>query len=193
MSSPNKVTEILKAIEAGDAQSADKLFPLVYNELRDLAVARLRHERAGQTLQPTALVHEVFLRLVSPADQQNWQNVGHFFAAAANAMRRILIENARRKNSLKRGGDRARVDVGLEELSIGFDDDERLLQLDQALEKLAAEDPVKAKLVELRFFGGLSIEQACQVLNISRATANRYWSLAKAWLFLQISGEGRDV
>ncbi len=184
MSGSDHITEVLEAIERGDPDSVDKLFPLVYNELHALAVARLRHERSDHTLQPTALVHEVFLRLVAPQYQQNWDSMGHFFAAAATAMRRILIENARRKNSLKRGGGCDRVDVGLDELIVI--DDERLLLLDSALEQLAKEDPVKAKLVELRFFGGLDIQQACQVLKISRATANRYWNLAKAWLFLQI-------
>jgi RNA polymerase sigma factor (TIGR02999 family) len=186
MSNSSHITQILKAIESGEPNSAEKLFPLVYQELRALAVAKLRNERVGHTLQPTALVHEVFIRLISPQDHQNWDNLGHFFSAAANAMRRILIENARKKYSLKRGGDRDRVDVSMDELEIAIDDD-RLIKLDEALDELAKQDPVKAKLVELRFFGGLDIQQTCQVLKISRATANRYWSFAKAWLFLKIS------
>ena len=185
MSEVDQITGILKAIGRGEANSSEQLFPLVYAELHKLAVSRLKHETPGQTLQPTALVHEVFLRLVAPSEQPNWDNVGHFFGAAANAMRRILIENARKKQSLKRGGDRARVEMPIDDVMVDFDD-ERLLRLDEALFKLAQEDPIKAKLVELRFFGGLGVDQACEVLKISRATAHRYWNYARAWLFMEI-------
>lgn len=186
MSEANQITGILQSIARGEASSSEQLFPLVYAELHKLAVARLKHETPGHTLQPTALVHEVFLRLVAPRDQKNWDNVGHFFGAAANAMRRILIENARKKQSLKRGGNHARVEMPIDDAMVDFDD-ERLIRLDEALIKLAEEDPIKAKLVELRFFGGLGMDEASDVLKISRATAHRYWKYARAWLFLEIS------
>jgi RNA polymerase sigma factor (TIGR02999 family) len=126
--------------------------------------------------------------LVAPNEHQSWDSVPHFFSAAASAMRRILIDNARKKQSLKRGGDHNKVEFSLEEVAVEFDD-EHLIRLDEALAKLAEEDPVKAKLIELRFFGGLTVEQSCEALGISRATANRYWNYARAWLFLQVSGE----
>ncbi len=171
---------------SSEPSSSNELFGLVYSELHKLAAARLKHERPGQTLQPTALVHEVFLRLVAPNEQQSWDSVPHFFSAAASAMRRILIDNARKKQSLKRGGDRNKVEFALEEVAVELDD-EYLIRLDEALVKLAEQDPTKAKLIELRFFGGLTVEQACETLQISRATANRYWNYARAWLFLQVS------
>ncbi len=185
------VTRILNAIERGDAKATDELLPLVYEELRLLAAQKLSHEPPGQTLQATALVHEVYLRLVGN-EPQSWQNRGHFFAAAAEAMRRILVENARRKKRLKRsdGGVGANDDSPLQaDLALDRQVDD-LLALDAALAKLAREDPVKAQLVQLRYFAGLTEEQAAQVLSISRATASRYWSYAQAWLFHEINGDG---
>ena len=178
------VTRILNAIEQGDARAADQLLPLVYEELRVLAAQKLSHELPGQTLQATALVHEAYIKLVG-SESQNWDNRGHFFKAAAEAMRRILIENARRKQSLKRGGEHRRVDLGGAEASAQSRSDE-LIALDEALTMLANEDSVKADLVKLRFFAGLSIDQAAKVLGISRATAIRHWSFARAWLFHQL-------
>ena len=178
------VTVILNAIEQGDAKAADELLPLLYQELRLLAAQKLSNELPGQTLQATALVHEAYLRLVGK-DEQGWDNRGHFFKAAAEAMRRILIENARRKQSLKRGGEHRRIDLDGAEASAQSRSDE-LIALDEALIKLANEDPVKADLVKLRFFAGLSIDQAAKVLGISRATAIRHWSFARAWLFHQL-------
>ena len=179
------VTRILTAIEQGDAKAVDELLPLVYEELRRLAAQKMTQEPPGQTLQATALVHEAYIRLVG-AEAQNWSGRTHFFAAAAEAMRRILIDNARRKRRLKRGGAQQRVDfddacIAIEEPS------EDIVALDEALAKLAVEDPVKADLVTLRYFAGLTIEQAAGVLRISRATADRYWSYARAWLFHEIN------
>ncbi len=188
MSEQNEITRIFRAIREGHPNSSNELFPLVYSELRKLAEAKLKRELPGQTLQPTALVHEVFLRLVAPNDQHDWDNIGHFFSAAANAMRRILIDTARKKNSLKRGGDCKRLEIEVDEMAIEFDDDE-LIRLDEALEKLASEDPIKARVVELRFFGGMSVEQSCEILKISRATHHRYWTFARAWLFLQLTDQ----
>lgn len=187
------VTRILNAIERGDAQATDELLPLVYEELRLLAAQKLSHEPPGQTLQATALVHEAYLRLVGepgPAQAgqpQGWNSRGHFFAAAAEAMRRILIENARRKKRLKRSDGRDRIDLAGTEVAIDRTVDD-LLALDEALAKLAGEDPVKADLVKLRYFAGLTLEQAAQALGISRATASRYWSYVQAWLFHEIDG-----
>jgi RNA polymerase sigma factor (TIGR02999 family) len=184
------VTQILNAIEQGDPLAAEQLLPLVYAELRKLATQKLAGEKPGQTLQATALVHEAYLRLVNVEKVQNWNNRGHFFAAAAEAMRRILVDSARRKKRTKHGGDRDRVEIELAKLPTGqthFDADE-LLALEEALEKLHEHDPVKAKLVTLRYFGGMTIEQAAEVLNISRVTAHRYWTYARAWLHKQISG-----
>jgi len=178
------VTRILSAIERGDIQAADKLLPLLYEELRFLAAQKLSHELPGQTLQATALVHEAYIRLIG-SESQNWDNRGHFFKAAAEAMRRILIENARRKKSLKRGGEHRRVDLEGAEAPAQPRSDE-LIALDEALTMLANEDPVKADLVKLRFFAGLSIDQAAKVLGMSRATAIRHWSFARAWLFHQL-------
>lgn len=175
------VTRILNAIERGDAHATDELLPLVYEELRLLAAQKLSHESPGQTLQATALVHEAYIRLVG--DQPpSWENRGHFFAAAAEAMRRILVENARRKKSLKHGAGRCGIDLDAVEPTAPTASDD-LVALDEALTRLDAEDPVKADLVKLRFFAGLSIDQAAQALKISRATAIRHWSFAKAWLF----------
>jgi RNA polymerase sigma factor (TIGR02999 family) len=179
------VTRILTAIEQGDARAADELLPAVYEELRHLAAQKLSQERPGQTLQATALVHEAYIRLVG-AEAQNWSSRGHFFGAAAEAMRRILIEKARRKQSLKGGGGHQRVDLDDAELAIEEPSTD-VIALDEALAKLAEEDPTKAEVVKLRFFAGLSIEQAAAILGISRATADRYWSYAKAWLFHEIN------
>jgi RNA polymerase sigma factor (TIGR02999 family) len=182
----NDVTRILSAIEQGDPSSATKLLPLVYDELRKLAAAKMSNESADQTLQDTALVHEAYLRLVDVEKAQHFDSRGHFFAAAAEAMRRILVESARRKASLKRGGQRTRVDLG-EQWSLDPEHPENLLALDEALERLAAEDPVKAKLVNLRFFAGLSHQEAAQTLRLSRSTADRYWVYVKAWLKYELT------
>lgn len=179
------VTRILDAIEQGDAKATDALLPLVYEELRRLAGLKMSQEPPGQTLQATALVHEAYIRLVG-AENQNWSSRGHFFAAAAEAMRRILIENARRKQRRKHGGGRQRVE--LDDADVAIEDAlTDVIALDEALAKLAEEDAIKADLVKLRYFAGLTIEQAAKILEISRATAERYWSYARAWLFHEIN------
>jgi RNA polymerase sigma factor (TIGR02999 family) len=185
----SEMTRILQAIATGTPGATDRLLELVYDELRQLAAAKLAHERPGQTLQPTALVHEAYLRLVGSEPMQ-WENRGHFFAAAAEAMRRILVEAARRKGRLKHGGDRQR--CALEEADvISVPPDLDLVALDEALGRLAQEDPRKAELVKLRYFTGLSVEQAATVLGISRATADRHWHFARAWLYAEIrKGDG---
>src|SRR5438093_3171409 len=183
----NEVTRILSAIEQGDPRAAEQLLPLVYDELRRLAAQRLAREGPGQTLQATALVHEAYLRLVDVDKAQHWEGLRHFFAAAAQAMHRILVENARRKNRLKHGGDRERVEIEMASLPTRMSSDE-LLALDEALELLKQQDPIKAQLVTLRYFGGLTIEQASEVLSISRVTAHRYWTYARAWLHQQMTG-----
>ena len=183
------VTRILSAIESGDPHAANQLLPLVYDELRKLAAQKLADEAPGQTLQATALVHEAYLRLVDTEKTQHWNSRGHFFAAAAEAMRRILVENARRKKRLKHGGHCARAEVELASLPTHMSSDE-LVALDEALQMLNLQDPVKAQLVTLRYFGGMTIEQAADVLSISRVTATRYWTYARAWLHQQITGEG---
>ena len=183
----NEVTRILSAIERGDGQAAAQLLPLVYDELRKLAARKLAQEKPGQTLQATALVHEAYLRLVGGGTEVRWDSRGHFFGAAAEAMRRILVENARRKGRQKRGGALARVDLDEAELACRIPPDD-LLALDEALARLAAEDPVKARLVELRFFAGLSLEEAAKALDISAATAKRYWRYARAWLHRAVAG-----
>ncbi len=179
------VTRILTAIEQGDAKEADKLLPLVYEELRRLAAQKMSRESPGQTLQATALVHEAYIRLVG-SETQNWKGRTHFFTAAAEAMRRILIDNARRKKSLKYGGGRQVANLDNAELAIE-EPSEDIIALDEALSKLAVEDPVKANLVKLRYFAGLTIEQAADILEISRSTADRYWSYARVWLFHETS------
>jgi RNA polymerase sigma factor (TIGR02999 family) len=179
------VTRILNAIERGDAKATDELLPLVYEELRFLAAQKLSHEPPGQTLQATALVHEAYLRLVGD-EPQGWENRGHFFKAAAEAMRRILIDNARRKRSLKRGGDRRPVDL---DESLAADEswpEQEVFALDEALAKLGQHDATKADLVKLRYFAGLTIEQAAKALDISHATAERYWDYARSWLRVEI-------
>jgi RNA polymerase sigma factor (TIGR02999 family) len=184
----SEVTRILSAIEQGDPHAAALLLPLVYDELRQLAAAKLAQEKPGQTLQATALVHEAYLRLVDADRAQHWNGRGHLFAAAAEAMRRILVENARRKKRVKHGGDLERAEIELTSLPTRMSSDE-LVALDEALEKLKQEDPAKAQLVTLRYFGGMTIEQAAEVLSISRATAHRYWTYARAWLHQQITGD----
>ena len=175
------ITRILADIEAGDAQSAAELLPLVYDELRRLAAARLAQEKPGQTLQATALVHEAYLRLVGDGGGPAWNGRGHFFAAAAEAMRRILVEQARRKGRLKRGGGRQRVDWQAHEPTAGGPDLD-LLALDEALMRFAADHPEKAELVKLRYFAGLTLAEAAVALGVSTATADRHWRYARAWL-----------
>lgn len=179
------VTRILSQIEKGDPAASEQLLPLVYEELRRLASVRLAQEPSGKTLQPTALVHEAFLRLVDVKTVQKWDSRGHFFAAAAEAMRRILVESARRKRRQKRGGDRQREVLDDEALAAPAED-ERLLELDAALEKLQAAHPRQAELVKLRYFAGLTNEQAAEALGISVATADRDWAYARAWLFREM-------
>src|SRR5262249_35123711 len=176
---------ILSAIEHGDPHAAEQLLPLVYDELRKLSAAKLAQEKPGQTLDATALVHEAYLRMVGAAEAQVYRDRRHFFAAAATAMRRILIDSARRKLTEKRGGDRAR--EALSDLAAPVPDDD-LLALHAALDRLAAEDPSKARLVELRYFAGLTNDQAADVLDISPSTADRYWAYARAWLQTAVRG-----
>jgi len=179
------VTRLLDAAAAGEPRAAAELLPLVYAELRRLAAARLSTEKPGQTLEPTALVHEAYLRLVGAAEPRAYRDRGHFFAAAATAMRRILVDQARRKLSDKRGGGRHRQE--LEDVAAPAPDDE-LLALNDALDRLAAEDPLKARLVELRYFAGLTTDQAAAALGISPRTADRHWSYARAWLQTAVRG-----
>ena len=179
------VTQLLNAIEQGDPHAAGKLLPLLYDELRRLAAQRLAHEAPGQTLQATALVHEAYLRLVGGEQTQPWNSKGHFFAAAAEAMRRILIENARRKRRLRHGGDRRRLDLDTLDLAREAPSDD-LLALDEALERLTLEEPTAAAVVKLRYFAGLPIEHAADALNLSVRTANRHWAYARAWLYRQL-------
>jgi RNA polymerase sigma factor (TIGR02999 family) len=188
----NAVTRILSAIEQGDPHAAEKLLPLVYEELRKLAAQKLAQEAPGQTLQATALVHEAYLRLVDVERAQHWDSRGHFFAAAAEAMRRVLIDNARRRLSQRRGaGTERRTLEGLEAAAPASDDE--LLAVNEALERLQQVDPPKAELVKLRYFGGLTIPEAAKVLGISVTTANRYWAYARAWLHEELSGGGSSA
>jgi RNA polymerase sigma factor (TIGR02999 family) len=191
---PNRsedVTCILPSIEHGDPHAAEQHLPLVYHELRKLAAAKLAQEKPGQTLQATALVHEAYLRLVDGNQVRLWDNRGHFFAAAAEAMRRILVESARRKRSHKGGGGLVRHD--LDEMQLAVPElGEDLLALDDALDRLAARDPVKARLVELRHFAGLTNEEAAQALGLATTTAYRYWKYARAWLHQEIVSENTD-
>jgi RNA polymerase sigma factor (TIGR02999 family) len=180
------LTHILAQIESGDASAAAELLPLVYDELRKLAAAKLAFENPSQTLQATALVHEAYLRLVDADRPGGWSDRAHFFRAAAEAMRRILVDNARRKRSLKRGGEFKRVELdALEATEVLPAED--VLALSEALEKLAAHDADKAELVKLRYFGGLSVQDAAGVLRISRATADRHWQYAKTWLYCELT------
>jgi RNA polymerase sigma factor (TIGR02999 family) len=185
----NDVTYILSAIQKGDPQAAEQLLPLVYDELRALAAQKLAQEKPGQTLQATALVHEVYIRLVDKAQQ--WNSRGHFFAAAAEAMRRILVETARRKQTDKHGGACARLDVDIADLPATQRDD-KLLRLDDALVRLEKHHPLHAKLVKLRFFAGLTIAETAVALEISTATADRYWAYARAWLQREMTPADRE-
>ena len=183
------VTRILDAIERGEREAGEQLLPLVYDELRKLAAQRLAQEQPGQTLQATALVHEAYLRLVGGATAPRWDSRGHFFAAAAEAMRRILINRARDKKRLKRGGERRRVD--LDKIEIALDgDDEQLLALDEALSQLAQEDEQAARLVNLRFFAGLTLRDAAAALGLSLRSAERQWAYARAWLYARLRHDG---
>ena len=188
-----EATRILSAIEQGDPSAAQQLLPLVYQELRRLAAQRLGREKPGQTLQPTALVHEAYLRLVPTGEasaprELSWNSRGHFFAAAAEAMRRILVNRARDKNRLKRGGTRRRIDLDKLEIALETPDGE-LLALDEALTRLEDENPVCANLVKLRFFAGLSLRETAAALELSSSTADRYWAYARAWLFEALRSE----
>ena len=187
----NDVTRILSEIEHGDAKAAEHLLPLVYEELRKLAAARLAHEKPGQTLQATALVHDAYLRLVDVQKAQHWDSRGHFFAAAAEAMRRILVESARRKAGLRHGGHLQRVELE-QGLTLNRQRPEDILSLNEALDQLANEDPIKAELVKLRCFVGMSHQEAATTLGISRPTADRYWAYAKARLFCELYGDGES-
>jgi RNA polymerase sigma factor (TIGR02999 family) len=185
------VTQILNALQRGDVHAAEQLFPLVYDELRKLAAEKLAQEKPGQTLQATALVHEVYLRLVGVEQTQRWDSRGHFFAACAEAMRRILVDQARRRRSQKRGGEMRRVDLDAAALPAAPEDPpaEDLLALDDALRQFDAEEPLKARLVKLRYFAGLTLEQASEALGISVATAKRHWIYARAWLYGKVRGQ----
>jgi RNA polymerase sigma factor (TIGR02999 family) len=186
------VTRILTGIEQGDPQAAEQLLPHVYDELRRLAAQKLTQEKPGQTLQATALVHEAYLRLVDVAKVQRWDSRGHFFAAAAEAMRRILLNRARDKKRAKRGGERHRVD--LDQLEIALDtSDEQLIELDEALTELAAEDPDAARLVNLRFFAGLTLKDAAVSLGLSQRTAERQWAYARAWLYARLRQDSAPI
>ncbi len=186
----NDVTQILAAIEQGDPHAAERLLPLVYDELRKLAAARLCHEKPGQTLQATALVHEVYLRLVDTEKAQHWNSRGHFFAAAAEAMRRILVERARQKAGPKRGGNRVRLSLDAA-CDLSHERSDEILAVNEVLANLAEESPAKADLVKLRYFVGMSHQEAAGALGISRATADRYWAYAKAFLFAAL--EDKDT
>ena len=186
------VTQILSRIEDGDPHAANQLLPLVYEELRKLASSRMSQEAVGQTLQPTALVHEAFMRLVGSESGQDWDNRGHFFAAAAEAMRRILIDNARRKNSAKRGGDQARHDLRDDDAVLHPDNSATLLALDEALTRFAEVEPDMARIVELRYFTGLTIEETAKVLGVSPRTTKRNWAYARAWLKRAMDGAEDD-
>lgn len=183
------VTRILSKIEAGDQQAADQLLPLVYDELRKLAAQKIAQEKPGQTLQATALVHEAYLRLVDVDEAQEWNSRGHFFGAAAEAMRRILVESARRKQSTKRGGGRPQLSFEDADLPM-LADFERVLAIDDALDQLTDEEPVIGELVKLRIFAELSVDEAALALDISRTTAFRHWTYARAWLRAEFAEDG---
>jgi RNA polymerase sigma factor (TIGR02999 family) len=183
----SEVTRILSAIEQGDPQAAEELLPLVYDELRKLAAQKLAQERPGQTLQATALVHEAYLRLVGAGGAQSWDGRGHFFAAAAEAMRRILVDNARRKQRLKHGGPLQRVELAEELLPLAGPNAD-VLAVHEALEQLTQQDPQTAELVKLHFFAGIPLEQAAELLGLSARTAYRNWNYARAWLFRRLDG-----
>ena len=180
------VTRILSRMQSGDPSAAEQLLPLVYDELRKLATARLTHEKPDQTLQATALVHEAYLRLVDVEKAQHWDSRGHFFAAAAEAIRRILVENARKKARVRHGGGRKRIDLE-QAISLVKEPGNGLLALDEALTRFAVLEPAKAELIKLRYFGGFSIDEAADLLGISRTTAKRYWAYARAWLLAELN------
>jgi RNA polymerase sigma factor (TIGR02999 family) len=184
------VTRVLEAVARGEPRAAERLLPLLYDELRLLAEARLAREAPGQTLDATALVHEAYLRLVGPDPERSWDGRGHFFAAAAEAMRRILVERARRRKSLKRGGGRDRIVFDLAGLA-SPEPEPDLLALDDALDRLAERDPIKAELVKLLYFAGLTVPQAAEALGLSHAAAKRAWAYARAWLRLEVRGGGQ--
>jgi len=185
--STSEITQVLQAIQRGDGRASGELLPLVYNELRRLAAARMAQEPVGQTLQATALVHEAWLRMVGDGDR-TWQNRAHFFGAAAEAMRRILVENARRKSRLKRGGGQVRLDIESLDLAATTPDD-KILLMDEALEQLQAEDAEKAHIVVLKFFGGLTNQEVAENLRVTERTVERQWAYAKAWLFQRIKAQ----
>ena len=184
----SEITQLLHAVERGDAHASEELLPLVYQDLRRQAAMQMSRESAGQTLQPTALLHEAWLRVTGPGDR-HWQNRAHFFCAAAEAMRRILIENARRKSRLKRGGDLVRVDADQIELA-ATTPDEKILMINDALERLQQEDPEKAQVVVLKFFGGRTNQEVAESLGVTERTVERHWAFAKAWLFQHIRTQG---
>jgi RNA polymerase sigma factor (TIGR02999 family) len=184
----SEVTRILNAIEQGDPHAAEQLLPLVYDQLRKLAAKKLAQEKPGQTLDATALVHEAYLRLVGPGEAPHWDSSRHFFAAAAEAMRRILVDSARRKRSRKRGGGRTRQELDLSRIAAP-EGSEDLLALDEALNKLAASEPQVVELVKLRYFAGLTIKQAAEVLGVSSRAANSYWAYARGWLLQELQGQ----
>ncbi|MCA9128608.1 MAG: sigma-70 family RNA polymerase sigma factor [Planctomycetales bacterium] len=187
-----QVTRILSQIESGDPSAADQLLPLVYDELRKLAAAKLAQEQPGQTLQATGLVHDAYIRLVNVEEAQHWDSRGHFFAAAAEAMRRILVDKARRKLRPKHGGGRKRVDLD-SACALTEDRHEDLLALDEVLTRFASMDPIKADLVKLRFFAGMTVSEAAEALGVSVATAERYWTYARVWLFCELrEGKAED-
>ena len=185
-----EVTRLLDAAKAGDRKAGAELLPLVYEELRKLAAARMAAEAPDQTLQPTALVHEAYLRLVGPADAHRWDHRGHFFAAAAEAMRRILVDRARRKAAARHGGELGRLELE-PDLAAAPEVREDLIALDEALDRLAIEDPIKAELVKLRFFAGLTLPEAAKALGLSERTAGRHWAFARAWLRRAVEGIGK--
>ncbi|MDX2037146.1 MAG: sigma-70 family RNA polymerase sigma factor [Isosphaeraceae bacterium] len=188
----NDVARLLSSIERGDPSAAEQLLPLVYQDLRKLAAARLSRENPGQTLDSTALVHEAYLRLVGSGAEPNWESRGHFFAAAAEAMRRILVERARRKKRLKHGGDFERLDLDMADATARGPSVD-LLALNEALDRFALEDPLKAELVKLRYFGGLTMPEIARLLNLSLATAERHWTYAKSWLCAELSEDRHDL
>jgi len=188
----HEVTQLLNAIEQGDPHAPEQLLPLVYDALRKLASQKMAQEPRGQTLQATALVHEVYLRLVGSEKSRHWNSRGHFFGAAAEAMRRILIDNARRKRRPKHGGDRKRVDLD-QACDLAHDSNDDILALDEGIAQLAQEDAQKAELVKLRYFAGFTLEQAADVLGISPSTAKGYWAYARAWLYAELDGNRKQV